>query len=207
MRTESHNTVTVDGRDQMLHFRRFKFLYPTKARLERFEAVPGYTHAVGEHSGYARHEGGCVHHRSARFFDDGTMVVIDRITGEGEHSARLHWLGGPYPYTADPAHVAMTLHTSKGDYGVAVFDRTGAPLAGTVVRGQSDPPRGWVSRYYGEREDVPSLAVEQRAKCPLEFVTVLGEGPLEVSVEGGRWTVRTPKSTHTFDWQEAIEAV
>ncbi|MBK6531114.1 MAG: hypothetical protein IPF99_16325 [Deltaproteobacteria bacterium] len=135
------------------------------------------------------------------------MVVIDRITGEGEHSARLHWLGGPYPHTGDPAHGAMTLHTPKGDYGVAVFDRTGAPLAGTVVRGQSDPPRGWVSRYYGEREDVPSLAVEQRAKCPLEFVTVLGEGPLEVSVEGGRWTVRAAGATHTFDWQEAIEAV
>nr|MBK7069999.1 alginate lyase family protein [Deltaproteobacteria bacterium] len=207
MRTESHNTVTVDARDQMLHFRRFKFLYPTKARLERFEVAPGYTHAVGEHSGYGRHEGGCIHHRSARLFDDGTMVVIDRITGEGEHSARLHWLGGPYPHTGDPAHGAMTLHTPKGDYGVAVFDRTGAPFAGTVVRGQTEPPRGWVSRYYGEREDVPSLAVEQRAKCPLEFVTVLGEGPLEVSVEGGRWTVRAAGATHTFDWQEAIEAV
>lgn len=204
MRTESHNTVTVDGRDQMLHFRRFKLLYRAAARMVRFDVAPGATTAAGEHSGYARFEGGCVHRRGVRLFDDGTTVVVDRITGTGEHTARLHWLGGPYPHTADEARGAMTLHTPKGDYGVAVFDRAGAPLAGTVVRGQTAPPRAWHSRYYGVREDVPSLAVEQRGECPLEFVTVLGEGPLEVTVEGDRWTARSPQATHTFAITDVI---
>lgn len=209
MRTESHNTVTLDGRDQMLHFRRFKFLYRTGARLLRFDVAPGLTTAVGEHTGYARFEGGCVHRRTIQLFDDGTAVVVDRITGQGEHGARLHWLGGAYPHTADEARGAMTLHTPKGDYGIAVFDRAGRPLAGTVVRGQAEPPRGWLSRYYGEKQDVPSLAVEQRAGCPMDFVTVLGEGPLEVTVEGDRWTVRSPQATHTFAVTDviALEAV
>jgi asparagine synthase (glutamine-hydrolysing) len=198
MRTESHNTVGVDGRDQMLHFRRFKFLYPTAARVVRFEVGRGYTRAVGEHTGYARHPGGCVHRRGVLLLDDGTTLVVDRVSGEGEHTARLHWLGGPYPHTADEARGAMTLHTPKGDYEVAVFERTGRSLAATVVRGQSDPPRGWLARSYGVKEPVPSLAVERRAAGAVEFVTVLGAGPLAVCVEGDRWTVRTAHATHTL---------
>ena len=31
--TESHNTIAIDGRDQMLHFRQFKILYWTEAKL------------------------------------------------------------------------------------------------------------------------------------------------------------------------------
>jgi hypothetical protein len=203
MRTESHNTVAVDGRDQMLHFRRFKFLYPTEARMVRFEVGDGRTYAVGEHFGYARHPGGCVHRRAVCHLDDGTAVILDRISGAGEHTARLHWLGGEYPHTADAARGAMTLHTPSGDYEVAVFDRAGHPLTATVVRGQSDPPRGWLSRSYGVKEPVPSLAVERRATGTVEFVTVLGAGPLAVTVEGDRWTVRTPRATHTLVIAEA----
>lgn len=204
LRTGSHNTVALDGRDQMLHFRRFKYLYRTPARLVRFEAAPGRALVVGEHAGYARFEGRCLHRRGALLLDDGTVVVTDRVSGEGEHTARLQWLGGPYPHTADEGCGAMTLHTPKGDYRVAVFDRAGVALAGTVVRGQTDPPRGWVSRYYGVKEEAPSLAVERRGAVPLDFVTVLGEGPFEVAVEGDRWTVRTPHATHALTWQEGV---
>ncbi len=202
LRTESHNTVMVDGRDQMLHFRRFKYLYRTPARLLRFETRPGLTLMVGEHSGYARFDGGCVHRRAVTLLDDGTMLVVDRITGSGDHSARLHWLGGPYPYTADPEGGAMTLHTPKGDYGVAVFDDRGRSLPATVVAGQDDPPRGWLSRGYAVKEAVASLAVERRGSTPLEFVTVLGEGPLAVAVEGDQWRVSTPGTTHRLRWQD-----
>src|SRR5207237_5380186 len=37
MRTASHNTVAIDGRDQMVHHRPFKVLYWTKARLLAFD--------------------------------------------------------------------------------------------------------------------------------------------------------------------------
>ena len=198
LRTESHNTVSVDGRDQMLHFRQFKYLYRTPAALLRFDVGVDGTTAVGEHSGYARHAGGCVHRRGVRLFEDGTMVVFDRITGEGEHTARLQWLGGPYPHSADEARGAMTLHTPQGDYEVAIFDRIGESMVATVVCGQSDPPQGWIARSYGIKEEAPSLCVERRWSGETTFVTVLGEGPFEVTVEGDRWTVRNARATHVL---------
>lgn len=202
LRTESHNTVAVDGRDQMLHFRRFKYLYRTPARLLRFAPGEGHALAVGEHAGYARFDGACVHRRAVLLLDDGTLIVVDRITGEGEHAARLQWLGGPYPFDADADRGAMTLHTPKGDCAVAVFDARGLPQAGTVVAGQDDPPRGWLSRGYATKEPVPSLAVERRGALPLEFVTVVGEGPVAVAVERDRWRVTTARATHRLLWQD-----
>ncbi|MBK8697867.1 MAG: alginate lyase family protein [Deltaproteobacteria bacterium] len=196
MRTESHNTVTVDGRDQMLHFRRFKFLYPTQARLERFEAVPGYTQAVGEHSGYARFEGGCVHRRSVRMFDDGTAVVVDRITGQWR-ARRAPPLAGrsvsphrrPGAGRDDPAHL-------EGRLRVAVFDRTGSTPRGDGGA-RAGRPAARVDVTVLRREGGRTLAGRRAAGgVSIDFVTVLGEGPLEVTVEGDRWTVRSPRATH-----------
>src|SRR4029079_8013630 len=55
MRNASHNTVVVDGRDQMLHRRQFKVLYWTRAQLLGFDDGPKRTVTVGEHYGYRPH--------------------------------------------------------------------------------------------------------------------------------------------------------
>ena len=54
LRTESHNTVMVDGLDQMVHFRQFKTIYWTEASLLRFEDNEQWTLAEGEHYGFDR---------------------------------------------------------------------------------------------------------------------------------------------------------
>src|SRR5690606_21437655 len=123
--------------------------------------------AEGEHHGYARHPGGCVHRRAVLMVKDDLWVVVDRVAGEGEHRARLHWLGGEYPHVYDPAVSALILETPAGPFHVAVYDEAGAPLAGDVARGQEDPPRGWLSRYYAEKVPVPSLAVHREGTAPL----------------------------------------
>src|SRR5205807_824490 len=58
--TSTHNTITVDDEQQMILFRRFKHLYPTKAHLVDFDV----THVSGEHFAYERISPGCVHRRS-----------------------------------------------------------------------------------------------------------------------------------------------
>jgi hypothetical protein len=78
LRTESHNTVQVDGRDQMLHYRKFKCLYWTRAGLLRFEDNADWALCEGEHYGYQRHPGRCVHRRSVLFLKDDLWVVVDR---------------------------------------------------------------------------------------------------------------------------------
>jgi len=171
VRTASHNTVSVDGEDQMLHHRPFKVLYWTDARLLHFESNARFDLAAGEHYGYRRIAPGCTHRRSVLFCKDELWIVADSIVGEGAHDLRLHWLCG-----------------DEG-FSVAVFDAGGNPLETSVVAGAASPPRGWISRYYGEKTAVPSIAVERRAALPFVFVSVLAPETPPVSIAGDRWSV------------------
>jgi asparagine synthase (glutamine-hydrolysing) len=188
--TESHNTVQVDGRDQMLHFRKFKCLYWTRAKLLRFEDNVDWTLCEGEHYGYQRHPGRCVHRRSVLFLKDDLWVVVDRVEGSGTHRVRLHWLGGDFPYRprAD-GQASLQLETPDGPFYLAIVNAAGRPLSGEIVAGQDEPPRGWLSRYYAEKVPVPSLSVEVSERLPLTLVSILGPHVPSVAVSGSSWSV------------------
>jgi asparagine synthase (glutamine-hydrolysing) len=188
--TESHNTVQVDGRDQMLHYRKFKCLYWTKAELQRFEDNADWTLCEGEHYGYQRHPGRCVHRRSVLFLKEDLWIVVDRIAGSGTHRVRLHWLGGDFPYRPGlDGRTSLQLETPDGPFHVGVFNAAGCPLPGEIVAGQDAPPRGWLSRHYGEKVPVASLAIELSERLPLTLVSILGPHVPSVSVSAAAWSV------------------
>jgi Heparinase II/III-like protein/Heparinase II/III N-terminus len=196
--TESHNTVTVDGHDQMLHYRRFKNLYWTEARLLRFEDQAGWTVAEGEHYGFRRKPGGCVHRRAVLLVKAGLAVVVDQVSGVGRHAARLHWLGGLGPWRWEESQCRLSLGPEAAPFCVAMLDDSAAPLQGDVVEGRGAPPRGWLSRYYGEKVPVPSLAAERSGEVPLTFVSLLSSGAAHAKVTGGEWTVRSNAAAVRF---------
>jgi asparagine synthase (glutamine-hydrolysing) len=191
---ESHNVVTVDGHDQMVHHRQFKLLHRTKARLLRFEDTPAMAWAEGEHYGFRRYRGRCVHRRAVIHAKDDLWVVVDCVEGSGLHSARLHWLAAPYSFGYEVADGRMTLDTPCGTFTVTVMDGTGHCLGGDVVSGGERPPRGWLSRYYGEKTATPSLAVVQTGDAPLVFVSILAAGRPVVAVDGDEWSVQAMRS-------------
>ena len=205
VRTASHNTVTVDGRDQMLHFRKFKHLYWTEAKRLAFEDGQDTRVVAGEHYGYVRHAGRCVHRRAVAMFGGDLVVVVDRIEGEGEHALRLHWLAGGFPFEARSREARVTLATPEGPYQVAVFvgDRV---AEGSVVAGQEDPPRGWQSRYYGAKTPAPSLAVEARARLPFTWISVLGPGGVTLRREGEAWVAECATDVARFDVRDGLIA-
>ena len=190
METGSHNTIVVDGRDQMRHFRKFKCLYWTEAALLSFGRDGEWALATGEHYGYRRLPGGCVHRRSIAFHDSGVGVVRDTLLGEGAHSVRLHWLGGPFPWKFDPANAELQLQTECGDFTVLLAREDGTVPAADVVAGAEDPVRGWLSRYYWDRVPAPSLAAEVREACPVGLLTVFGPGRLEAGIVSQRLSIR-----------------
>ncbi|MBK9519324.1 MAG: alginate lyase family protein [Anaeromyxobacter sp.] len=196
VRTAAHNTVVVDGRDQMLHYRQFKCLYWTEAELLRFGGDGLAAWCSGEHHGYRRHPGRCVHRRSVLMAGEGLWVVVDRIEGDGVHLARLQWLGGEHPWHAIPG--GMVLGTPAGPFHVQVLDDRAAVAEATVAAGQAQPPRGWLSRHYAEKVAVPSLVVEARGLLPITLVSVLSSGPAITSAEGQAWTVRTSDLSLSF---------
>ncbi|MCC6557996.1 MAG: alginate lyase family protein [Polyangiaceae bacterium] len=187
--TSSHNTVEIDGRDQMLHYRRFKNIYGIRAELLGFQDHPAYALVEGEHHGYARHPGRCVHRRAVLFVKDDLWIVVDRIAGEGHHAARLHWLGGPFPHRHDRASGALELDTPAGPFSVTLIAASGAPLTSDVIAGGHEPPRGWLSRYYGEKVPAPSLAAVREAPLPMTLISVLCPGRPAIHVDHGRFDV------------------
>jgi asparagine synthase (glutamine-hydrolysing) len=207
MGTSSHNTVVVDGRDQMLLFRRFKALYWTKAQLLGFEDTETHAVASGEHYGYERHPGACVHRRSVLYLKDELWVVADRVLGTQRHSARLHWLGGDFPCSPDGASGRFSLRTPDGPFAVSVHGPDGQSLAGSVARGQETPPRGWLSRHFGETVPVPSLAVECQGAGPLVFLTLAGAGAPALEREGETaWRARGASTSVSFRLEDGVIA-
>jgi asparagine synthase (glutamine-hydrolysing) len=198
VRTEAHNTVRVDGRDQMVHFRRFKNLYWTKARLVHFEDGPDVATAAGEHYGYQRYPGACIHHRSIIFAKDDLWIVIDRISGTGEHEVLLHWLGGDYPFSTDSSGAVLRLQTADGPFTVTAYDGQGNAITGDIVAGGDSPPRGWLSRYYGEKVPVPSFVLKRKSRLPVQIVSVLSAGVPSVHCRGLRWSVSSELSRVEF---------
>ncbi len=202
MRTESHNTVQVDGFDQMVHFRQFKCLYWTEGKLLRLDERPEWVLCEGEHYGFRRNPGGCVHRRSVLFLKDDLWAVVDTITGSGNHRARLHWLAADYPWDFDASNACLQLTTPEGPFSINIRGPLGEVLQGDVVAGDDRSPRGWLSRYYGEKTPAPSFVVEREAMVPLTFVTLLSAGTPRISVEDGAWTVETSERSLRFRMEE-----
>lgn len=194
VRTASHNTVTVDGADQMLHARRFKTLYRTEASLTRFEP----DRAAGYHDGYRRLSPNVCHHRGVVRLSDDLWVVVDRLTGDRPFEARIHWLGGDFP-TGSPTGrgASLELLTPDGRFSATIYSVDGEPLDGTIARGEEDPPRGWLARAYFRKTAVASFAVT--ATGPGTWVSVLAAGDApRVTVDGDRWTLRHGQDAHTL---------
>jgi asparagine synthase (glutamine-hydrolysing) len=202
LRTESHNTVQVDGTDQMLHHRRFKTINWTQARMLRFFDAGDWSLAEGEHYGYQRIASDIIHRRAVLHGKDDLWVVIDHLGGEGLHQARLHWLMGDFSHEYSPEQGCLGLKTPQGLFTTTVIDSRGRPLAGDVVVGQSEHPRGWHSRYYGEKKPVPSLAVERQVELPITWVSILGPATPTVRLEGARWEVSTRRVALRFELED-----
>lgn len=194
MRTSGHNTVKVDGRDQMLHYRRFKVLYWTRAELLTSRDEPEFTLFEGQHYGFKRHEGHCVHQRSLVHVKDGLWIVVDTIFGNGQHWIDLQWLGGEFDWRPAPGRNGMDLLTPAGRFEVRTFWQTGKPALGDVMAGMeptpATPARGWLSRYYGERIAVPSFQISGETKTPVSVVSILGTALEPPEVDGAYWRVR-----------------
>ncbi|MGD0626637.1 MAG: alginate lyase family protein [Thermodesulfobacteriota bacterium] len=198
MGTACHNTIMVDGRDQMLHYRRFKCLYWTEARILDFQERGSYAFVTGEHYGFRRYPGQCVHRRSVLFVKDDLWVVVDRVLGEGEHNLRLHWLGGDFSYQTDSGNAHLVMNTGAGPFSVTVLDENGRYLAGEVVSGREGSPRGWLSRYYGEKIAVPSLVVERKELLPVTMISILCSGVPKVMVSDGHWGICAERISTNF---------
>ena len=183
--TRIHNTVTIDGQDQMTRGGRFLTLdwspAYSKRLLEVDERILG--RMLAYHKGYRRL--GVLHERIATVFADEHWEIRDNMifTKSGEHVFRLHWQlqdgeweignreSGAWIRVRSP-HGWITLSISgsafqDGDCDM-ILVRAGELIYGT---GEALPFEGWTSRTYGEKVPALSLAFQVRSSRSLSFTS------------------------------------
>jgi len=150
--TAFHSTVTVDEGDQNTN----------PCQVHTVQSLPSLSFADAEQAGYK----GVVHRRQILFVRPspsapGYFLVVDRLTGTGEHTldAHFHLPAGP---------------TQTADREV----RTDFPTGGNVlVRGLGEGTLGletsWIMTGYGKKTDRPDVRFRRTGPLPAVFVTLL----------------------------------
>jgi heparinase II/III-like protein len=192
-RTFVHNTVTIDGRDQMNRVGPFLWLDWARGRVRHnSRALGGQLEFLeAEHDGYRAVN--VLHRRAVLRLGCEGWLVVDDVLGPGAHRARLHWLLADLPFLYDSSAGEVQFHVGDG----RLLTRTWASSPGdmSLVRGGAllggtDPEaevRGWKSRTYAEREFALSLAFDVYGKLPIRFITYMGVEPAKTEV----WDLRS----------------
>ena len=177
--TRVHNTVLVDGEDQMIRAGRFLWLDWARGTIEAVATPEGVDVCQAVHHGYARL--GVTHRRAVVRVGD-AWVVVDDLVGRGEHALRLHWLLTDAYASFDQPRSCVVLDLAAGAYTVQTLGPPGTRAA--ICRGIdcAAVPDGWRSRRYGVKEPAHALSVEGRVRGPARFVSLLAPAPASIRV-------------------------
>jgi asparagine synthase (glutamine-hydrolysing) len=191
-----HNTVTVDGADQMERAGRFLWLPWARGvvRQQARSATGALSYWEGEHDGYHRLKAPVAHRRSVvRLGSD--WLVVDALLSASVHGYRLHWLLRDDPYQWDVTGGHLALHTPRGDYHLQT-GAVGRAASFSLLRADAQSARGWQAPYYGMR--LPALSLDASVQASRAVFWTLfspqpaevraGEQELHVSSEG--WQAR-----------------
>ena len=169
-----HNTVTVDGMDQMERVDKFLWLpwVRGKVRCSALSTQKNIAYWEGEHDGYGRLPMPVTYRRGIVRLGEEWWVVCDELRSAGPHQYRLHWLFPDYPYAWNEDTGSLTLFTPAGPYHMQTMVSSNE-VKTSLVRADSKSPRGWCAPYYFSRE--PALSIDLTAIVDSStFWTVFG---------------------------------
>jgi hypothetical protein len=195
-RTAAHNTVMVNGLEQMQPAGRFLWLDWAQARvLQQERAEDGAWIRLGaEHDGYRRI--GVIHHRSVNAYPDDHWLVVDslqpdparRQPAQEKYLFRLHWLLPDLPWNLyeqqGEARLELTCPSGKIILRVQAEEggsesgwlwlclvRAGVLVQGTILNAQERDLQlsGWHSPTYAHKVPALSFSIELLSKLPLRL--------------------------------------
>ncbi len=186
--TAVHNTVAVDGRDQMTRAGRFLWLDWAQASGRVFDQENSIHRSIfeGEHNGYRNLS--VTHQRRVERLAGIGWLILDKLIGTGEHDLRLHWLTPdlPYRFRESPFEIVFTHGASQICWNCfsSVPAQGGVVRAGTLIEQSpnfrlSDRDRallGYESPTYGDLRPAVSLLYQTRSQLPVRFVTLVRMG-------------------------------
>ena len=199
--TPAHNTLVVDGRDQMTRLRRFLWGSWTRSRILAYDSLETsrgetVTRFIGEHDGYVKHFG-IRHRRTVIGYNDEWAVIDDAVfTRSGSHLLALIFHmddGWECPSGDGPAYhpgAGMRLTTFAGD-AERIF-----------LSGEEHFPVTARSLYYGALEAGKVMKFQKRSDRSFRIVTLV-TADRDITVEDGHvvWTdLRIPAKFSPVLW-------
>jgi hypothetical protein len=180
--TPYHNTVTIEGSDQMTPAGRFLFLDWAQAQLIDSDPGPGESSftLTARHDGYRKL--GLLHQRKVTALSDGGWEIIDRVLpakpDQSNHpriiSLQLHWLlpdgewrvGSSTLELTIPGGVITLTFRQDGDQGEPQVSlvRAGELIYGS---GRSSPVHGWYSPTYNVKTPAITVLINAKGSAPL----------------------------------------
>jgi hypothetical protein len=158
-RTSAHNTVTVDGADQMNLVSRFTWINWAKGKVQK------HTDNLwqGEHDGYKPVR----HTRTVMALEGDRWLVIDDLAANEPHHYTLHWLLNDVPFdlltppspAAEQNKNSLHLNYEASTYKIEIGMTNGEGKF-SILRADPNSTYGWRSRYYGHKEPAISLLLE-----------------------------------------------
>jgi hypothetical protein len=180
--TRVHNTVTVDGCDQMTRGGRFLMLdwFPAYSKSEIAAEEDVLQRLIANHKGYR----GIKHERIVTVYTNERWLVEDKLTRRraASHVYRLHWLLPDWEWKLENKEqgteisllspfgwmtILLQIQPSEIQFLASLV------RAGGVVYGERDvkPYEGWVSPTYGVKVPALSLAIEVTSLWNVTFTT------------------------------------
>lgn len=185
-----HNTVTVDGREQMTRVSRFLYLdWADATSKKHFETDSDFLQRASAQT-YAYARLGVRHTRAVTVYPDERWLVEDELLnlGQAPHTYRLHWLLPDWEWEMENRDLGIEIRL-KSPQGWVSFrlniqpstfqHSTSLVRAGEVVYQTTSEvlktsevlTHGWVSPTYSVKNPALSLAVEVQSAGKVTFTT------------------------------------
>lgn len=169
--TSAHSTVVVDGIGQAVPRGPFAWESRPEARLVQWRSTATLEVAEGEHDAYARLPEPVRHRRRVLWVKPRYWVVVDDLSGSGEHAIELRFQFAPMEVTVTPTLWARA-RGARG-HGLLIRPFATARLKADVLLGEPGPIQGWVSPDYGLRRPAPALVYSTTTRVPMRIATLL----------------------------------
>ena len=178
-RTQSHNTLTINGLDQMVAVGRFLWLDWAQAQVSE-QIVDEYGRLVAItawHNGYRRL--GYMHCRSVTAREDDSWVIDDKLFPTRNKTqainAQCHWLLPDLPYEINQHTLSLSHPKGKIQLSISGADSLAIIRAGKYVfgNGEDQPTLGWVSPTYTLKQPALALIASAQPATVVSFSTFI----------------------------------
>lgn len=166
--TKVHNTLTINGKDQMTRAGKFLWLDWAQAQVQNCTSES----ITALHNGYRKL--GLLHRRTLQKGNSNSWVITDELLplreSLGEVTAIVNWLVPDWPFEASRDNVS--LHSPLGDFSLK-FSLIGLASnafldifkAGqSLISAEKDEHLGWYSPTYGVK--CPALSIQMKIVQP-----------------------------------------